>query len=200
MPYHDTFYTAENIIGYTGQLHQLPTVYFRCDRRNLVGRITQTHPYPQNVGRARPATSIGYRMGNEMTPNGLRLVERHATGAPHTSRNVFVALDGGDPGQRHGANMADLARQMQVLAILAQSIRNCPQPKQIHQFSRADQTRIARARQAKGNALNEMMWNARVMGGLKPSEVAHNARLLPDFRADPRLFAASDAASRRRGH
>ena len=121
MPYHDTFYTAQNIIGYTGALHDFPTVYFRCDRRNLIGRITQRHPYPQNVGRNRPSTSIGYTMGNEMTANGMRLVERHPNGRTHTSRNIFHSIETGQTGQRHGGNIAEIANSLKTLAILAQA-------------------------------------------------------------------------------
>lgn len=200
MPYHDTFYVAQNITGYTGVLHELPTVYFRCDITNRIGRITQQHPYCQNVGRSRPMTSIGYRMGNEMTALGVRLVEHYANGRSHTSRNVFVELETGTLGQRHGGNIAALGNSLGILAVLSQSIRNCPQAKQMHGISQVDLAKIAGARAAKDNAMREMLWNNRVMGGLRPSQVRHNAGLLPHLRAQPRVLASGFQALQSRGY
>jgi len=49
MTYRPDFYTAENIVGYTGDLHNDPTVYFETYTEH--GRITQFHHKWDNVGR-----------------------------------------------------------------------------------------------------------------------------------------------------
>ncbi len=53
MGYRDDFYTADNIIGYTGDINNNPTVYFRSEKDGEVtfGRITQEHKDDFNVGR-----------------------------------------------------------------------------------------------------------------------------------------------------
>lgn len=51
MAYEPTFYVIDNIIGYTGELHKDPTVYFRCSERHLHGHITQWHRIRKNIGR-----------------------------------------------------------------------------------------------------------------------------------------------------
>lgn len=48
-PYRPDFYVRENIIGYTGALHESPTVYFKSDKE--FGHITQAHGKRDNVGR-----------------------------------------------------------------------------------------------------------------------------------------------------
>ena len=64
MGYRDDFYTADNLIGYSGDLYKTPTVYFESDSE--YGHITQAHPYPQNVGREPVESNEGYFLGNEM--------------------------------------------------------------------------------------------------------------------------------------
>jgi len=58
MAYEPTFYVIENIIGYTGELHKNPTVYFRCSEQHLHGHITQAHKYRDNVGRETVSSTI----------------------------------------------------------------------------------------------------------------------------------------------
>ena len=48
-PYRPDFYIFDNIVGYTGDLHTDPTVYFETDTE--WGHITQAHPRSDNVGR-----------------------------------------------------------------------------------------------------------------------------------------------------
>ena len=49
MPYRPDFYIPENIVGYTGDLHNDPTVYFETYTEH--GRITQAHHNVDNIGR-----------------------------------------------------------------------------------------------------------------------------------------------------
>ena len=54
MGYRDDFYTEENIVGYTGDINNNPTVYFEKNHGNgeiSYGRITQSHGDPENQGR-----------------------------------------------------------------------------------------------------------------------------------------------------
>ena len=62
MAFKDDFYTKENIIGFTGDLHNNPTVYFKTD--DHVGRITQEHFREINIGRHDLYSTNGYRSGN----------------------------------------------------------------------------------------------------------------------------------------
>ena len=51
--YRDDFYVPDNIIGYTGELGNNPTIYFEKRENGEVtfGRITQEHGDPKNKGR-----------------------------------------------------------------------------------------------------------------------------------------------------
>ena len=61
----ETLYQTENIIGYTqgGGPQQPPSVYYRTND-GFVGRITQDHTKPGNIGRERPILNRGYVAGN----------------------------------------------------------------------------------------------------------------------------------------
>jgi len=92
MAYRDDLYAADNLIGYTGQIHKMPTVYFR--KGNLFGHITQYHDLPQNNGREEVGNSAEYKIANEPQKDGTsRCVERIGTKAFHTSRNLFIPAD-----------------------------------------------------------------------------------------------------------
>ncbi len=96
--YRCDFYQAENIIGYTGNLGNNPTVYFHKD--DEYGHITQAHGDASNVGREEVANlDAGCRYSIEnvdgqaremcQLPNGESLVL-------HPSRGTFVAADRGN--------------------------------------------------------------------------------------------------------
>lgn len=125
MPYHDTFYTFTNIIGYTGQLHCGPTVYFRCDATNRAGHITQSHHRPQNIGREYPFEMMNYRMENKVYAGQEVLHEYLGNYMFHRSRHKFIAL--GTEVRGSGPNRLD----MNTLAILAQAIRQFPDAKPV---------------------------------------------------------------------
>lgn len=70
--YEDNLYKKENIVAYTGDLNNNPTVYFLRDNGNgteTYGHITQTHEYDKiNIGREEIATSDSYKLINKKDP------------------------------------------------------------------------------------------------------------------------------------
>lgn len=122
MGYRDDFYVAENLIGYSGQLHKMPTVYFK--NGNSFGHITQYHEIPQNTGREPVDSDPNYQIGNEMINGVLKLVER--TGPTpkdifHESRSCLTSAVGLDADSK---------------AILMQSLWKCPEKKEISSMNR----------------------------------------------------------------
>lgn len=89
MSYEDDFYSEENIIGYTGNIDEAPTVYFRDGNR--FGRITQQHPHSDNVGRNLVRECKDYSIYNGDKGNA---VEYYNGKIRHQSRNPFIAVDG----------------------------------------------------------------------------------------------------------
>lgn len=119
MGYRDDFYVKENIIGYTGDLKGLPTVYFK---RTIEGgfdewaRITQVYPDNRaNEGRAFVRKNRSYVMRNEMDTDGMHGVEYVNGAHHHTSRNEFHAVTGG------------------TLDVLAESITRFPNVRKRHE-------------------------------------------------------------------
>lgn len=88
------FYKRENIIGYTGDIDDNPTVYFR-DANNNFGRITQYHNDPSNIGRNEIRQYADYRIENVWDNNvsGPRAKEYYGGRYRHTSRNLFHPVD-----------------------------------------------------------------------------------------------------------
>ena len=150
MAYYDQLYQMQNIVGYTGDLHRHPTVYFISEELNLAGHITQAHPWPQNVGRTEPFPTDGYRMVNERKPHGTVLVEYYYNWAFHVSRNRFIAL--GTHARGGGADRFDVA----AFAILAQSIRNCPHEKQMQGMDRTTFQSLQDAKAAKDATMAQL--------------------------------------------
>ncbi len=95
MAYYDELYHCDNIIGYTGQLHDSPTVYFLSEELGLAGHITQKHFMDDNIGREDPCTiNDGYSSGNEPNDEGrIVLVERYSGGGKHTNRNPLIYVN-----------------------------------------------------------------------------------------------------------
>lgn len=89
MPYEAGFYIAKNIVGYTGDLKNNPTVYFHNRKTNQFGRITQDHDHADNIGRARVRIAADYSLRN----NRSGTAEEFYNGSvKHTSRNKFHKL------------------------------------------------------------------------------------------------------------
>lgn len=86
MAYGNDFYVKANIIGYTGDLNDNPTVYFQ--KGNRFGRITQDHPHANNIGRNRVREYTDYRISNV---DG-KAQEYYNGSVRHTSRNSFIAV------------------------------------------------------------------------------------------------------------
>lgn len=95
--YRPDFYTPENIIGFTGKLHESPTVYFRDG--DEFGHITQAHQYDWNVGREPVDRQIRgrryYYIENWQVNNAPKAVEYFVDRSGridvfHCSRNQFI--------------------------------------------------------------------------------------------------------------
>jgi len=66
MGYEDELYKAENIIGITGPVFELPTVYFWSSETFRAGHITQVHASTFNQGRCQPYEPLrNYQIINE---------------------------------------------------------------------------------------------------------------------------------------
>lgn len=116
MGYRDDFFIVQNIIGYTGPLHELPSVYFRTKLE--YGHITQVHPHSFNWGRTEVKTDPDWKITNECpgpdkcrdAPHSKRSHEINGQGrAFHRSRDLFVEVT-----------------SQEERAILAQAIYRCP--------------------------------------------------------------------------
>ena len=110
MGYKDNFYMVQNIIGYTGNINDFPTVYFQKGKE--YGHITQKHDETQNVGRMEVYESADYWIGNEMVGPTLKLVEKENGKIFHESRSTLTKVDTFNPANRD------------AVALLAQSIYN----------------------------------------------------------------------------
>jgi hypothetical protein len=115
MGYRDDFYRTANIIGYSGQIRSFPSVYFKSSSE--YGHITQIHSYPQNVGRMKVESSVGYTIGNEPIDGVLKLVEKVNGNIFHESRSTLTRIVG-----------------HQDFALLAQAIWRYPAEKYISEF------------------------------------------------------------------
>ncbi|WP_152049238.1 hypothetical protein [Tautonia marina] len=88
------FYIVENIIGYTGQIDQNPTVYFLTSPAqgpNEYGHITQSHQIGPNEGRETVRRSSMYEI--RVGPGG-ELEEWDGGRCIHRSRNPLIPIAG----------------------------------------------------------------------------------------------------------
>ncbi len=86
MSYRGDFYTPENIIGYTGNVNNNPTVYFQ--NGTSFGHITQAHDLGPNVGREEVRQAQDYEIRNV---NG-KTQEWAGGRCIHPSRNAFISV------------------------------------------------------------------------------------------------------------
>ena len=98
MAYRDDFYTVANIIGITGPVNELPTVYFKNTATGEYGHITQIHHYDWNVGRTGVVTDGGWTIVNQCTQAcGCGKDAAHEYNGRgqcfHVSRNKFVPVN-----------------------------------------------------------------------------------------------------------
>jgi hypothetical protein len=119
MGFRDDFYTIGNIIGITGPIQSLPTVYFRSAVTNEYGHITQVHAYDWNQGRTAVVADVGYQIINVCGGGcGCARVAAHEyNGAGqcfHPSRSLFVARATLSPGD---------------MDVVAQALWRCPHQK-----------------------------------------------------------------------
>ncbi len=118
MGYRDDFYIQANIIGITGDVERLPSVYFQ-NAQGEYGHITQVHSRDYNWGRTVVRNDPGWHISNVCPPD-------HACGAAvshevdgngrffHVSRSAFVAVAAMSAGD---------------LDVAAQAIHRCPYEK-----------------------------------------------------------------------
>lgn len=143
MGYRDDFYMVQNIIGYTGDLHDFPTVYFL--KGDEFGHITQKHAESQNVGRMEVYSSNKYFIGNELVNGSKRLVEKINGKVIHTSRSTLTKVDVFEPANK------------ETVALLAQSIYGRDQgEKYISGWSNKDFDMVDKARAAKDQVLAQL--------------------------------------------
>ena len=66
MGYSDDFYTAANVVGYTGDINNNPTFYFMTEKDGMktFGHITQAHGLSSNVGREEVKSARDYELKN----------------------------------------------------------------------------------------------------------------------------------------
>ncbi|MGB0949264.1 MAG: hypothetical protein ACPGU0_04070, partial [Marinirhabdus sp.] len=77
----------ENIIGYTGDIHDNPTVFFK--KGNKFGRITQDHQHEDNIGRNRVKSHSDHSIENR---DG-RAHEYYNGQERYNSHHQFIAVD-----------------------------------------------------------------------------------------------------------
>lgn len=115
MGYRDDFFILENIVGITGPVNELPSVYFR-NRRGEFGHITQVHNSSYNWGRTHVRTDPGWQIVNMCPPQcGCGRSGSHEIDGRgrvfHVSRSIFVPV-------------ASLSNS--DLHVAAESIHRCP--------------------------------------------------------------------------
>jgi hypothetical protein len=137
MAYRDDFYHVDNILGYSGNLQEFPTVYFLTSKE--YGHITQEHGYGQNVGRQEVESATGYSIGNENVNGTLKLVEKMNGNVFHESRTTLTKVSKSD---------AD------AFALCSQAIWKYQDEKYISNFSKGVQKEIS-ATDKKKMALNK---------------------------------------------
>jgi hypothetical protein len=166
MGYRDDFYCTINIIGYSGDPENFPTVYFRT--KEEFGRITQEHGgrfgreheggitqepgFSQNVGRAEVQDATGYTIANEMLAEGERLVEKVNGEIIHTSRSKFTSV---------------LEIQFETFALLAQAIWRYPNERYISDFSLEDIAKIKGCKAKMKSVHGELIKQKRFMRKVK---------------------------------
>ncbi len=89
--YEEDFYTKDNIVAYTGNIDDNPTVYFQKEHSNgdiTYGHITQAHKYDKvNIGKEKISTNKTYKLVNEVVDEDLVSKEYVNGKSFHTSRN-----------------------------------------------------------------------------------------------------------------
>jgi hypothetical protein len=118
MGYRDDFFVRGNIVGITGPVHELPSVYFK-NADGEYGHITQVHGHSFNWGRTTVRTDPGWVITN-VCPRQCgcgRVTSHEINGAGrvfHKSRSVFKAVATLSPGD---------------LDVVAEAIHRCPYEK-----------------------------------------------------------------------
>ena len=158
MGFRDDLYTCENIIGYTGQLHAFPTVYFMSEQLQLCGHITQQHPFQPNIGRQPPISMQGYSFGNEPNESGrMVLVERVNQKIMHTSRNPLIYVD-----YKENGRPQNYAKVIETLSILSQAIYALPNEKYLGTINLSDLSKLSSTKKGHANMMRELKHLTRI--------------------------------------
>ena len=160
MGYMDSFYKAENIIGYTGDINNNPTVYFYAQSPGvdgmpktkkvgdsekilfLNGHITQAHGEPTNVGREVVFESWSYSLMNATSqhddsgliqPGETMLQETYHPSETTPSERYFRTPDGFDDFHISRSTFKSVSpKDSDTIKILANAITKCPDAKEMY--------------------------------------------------------------------
>lgn len=118
MGYRDDFYVRGNIIGITGPVQELPSVYFKS-KDGEYGHITQVHHYTFNWGRTDVTKDPGWQITNTCPRQcGCGSASSHEIDGKgrvfHVSRGVFRPLSELSAGD---------------LDVVSEAIHRCPNQK-----------------------------------------------------------------------
>ena len=96
MGYRDDFYVVDNIIGITGKVHELPSVYFQNAAGDF-GHITQVHQSTYNWGRTTVRNDPGWEITNLCPLQcGCRRIAAHEINGAgrvfHKSRSIYKTV------------------------------------------------------------------------------------------------------------
>ncbi len=117
--YRPDLYRPENIIGYTGSIHKMPTVYFMNE--TYFGRITQQHKLKWNIGRE--------PVGDRFPPGYHYRIQNIVKNGVLKAREYWVANDGSDKIRIHPSRnkFIDCSRKgAKTFALLSQAIWRFP--------------------------------------------------------------------------
>lgn len=152
MAYRDDFYHVDNIYGYSGSLHEFPTVYFLSSEE--FGHITQEHVTSQNVGRQAVEDADGYSIGNETVNGVLKLVEKMDGRVFHESRTTLTRVSKSDT---------------DAFAICSQAIWKYQDEKYISSYSKDTHKQLAETKKNKRALNKELLKGPLGLERVKPS-------------------------------
>lgn len=149
MGYRDDFYVRANIIGVTGRVNELPSVYFRTPAE--YGHITQIHADHWNWGRTPVITDPGWSITNicPLACNCRQIVSHELNGKGaviHSSRTHFKTWNMLTPQEQD---------------VCAEAIHRCPFMKTDPYYDMALSQQQADAQRAQLQHATTAMWVAR---------------------------------------
>ncbi len=156
MPYRDNLYQKENIIGYTGDPLNNPTVYFKKENKNedgsvksvTYGHITQDHGLYFNIGREEAGVAETYEIKNDgkLNEQGKKTAQEYADGVMfHPSRNPFTDVSKNKGMKEYLSDSIDRYTEIKQRYIskyardqVKEIIKNPNKKEQLHQLIKLD--------------------------------------------------------------